>query len=114
MNFRFSVTPRFERSLKKLTKRFPHLKTDLKKAFAEIETEPTTGNVIPDDFNIRKLRVSSTDMQRGKSGGFRLLYKLVTSEDTLTATLLFIYAKSDQEDVSSSLLKTLSDEMDDE
>ncbi len=70
------------------------------------------GDVIPDDFSIRKLRIASSDMQRGKSGGFRLLYKLITDEKTVYAVLLFIYAKTDQDDVPGTFLQTLSDELD--
>lgn len=93
MNFRFKRTARFERGLRKLKKRYPHLTTDLKTAFAAIEANPEIGVVIPDDFAIRKLRVGSTDMQRGKSGGFRLLYKLSYENDYLQAVLLFILRK---------------------
>jgi len=51
-------------------------------------------------------------MQKGKSGGFRLLYKLASEDkDDLSATLLYIYAKSGQSDVSSSFLETLNDDI---
>lgn len=111
MSFRFEVTPRFERSLRKLKKRYPQITADLKSAFAEIETNPHAGVVIPDDFAIRKLRVASSDMQRGKSGGFRLLYKLIDENTTLKAILLFLYAKVDREDVTLALLETLLSEI---
>lgn len=52
-------------------------------------------------------------MQRGKSGGFRLLYKLEnsTGEDYL-AYLLFVYAKADQADVSLKALQDLMQAVD--
>lgn len=77
MSFKFRITKRFERSIKKLKKRYPKIAKDVAKAFEEIETNPEIGVVIPDDFNIRKLRVASTDMKRGKSGGYRLLIQIV-------------------------------------
>lgn len=109
MSFSFRITPRFDRTLRKLKKRFPKIAADLAPALEQIEANPQIGVVIPKDFSIRKLRVVSSDMQRGKSGGFRLLYKLSTEEETddLSATLLYIYAKSDQENVSSTFLETL-------
>ncbi|HEX2620392.1 MAG TPA: hypothetical protein VHL11_09600 [Phototrophicaceae bacterium] len=112
MTFKFVFMPRFDRSVKQLQKRFPHINADIAAALTLIEDNPQSGDVIPHDFNIRKLRVASKDMQRGKSGGFRLLYKLITKEEDLIANLLFIYAKADQEDVSSDLLEQLSDEVD--
>lgn len=76
MTFRFYRTQRFERSVKKLKKHYPKITSDLVPAFQVIESNPQIGMIIPDDFAIRKLRVASSDMKRGKSGGFRLLYKL--------------------------------------
>lgn len=103
--------PRFDRSVKRLKKRFPHINADIANILDLIESNPNAGDVIPDDFNIRKIRVASKDMQRGKSGGFRLLYKLINKEDDLIAHLLYIYAKTDQEDVDSDLLEQLDDEI---
>jgi mRNA-degrading endonuclease RelE of RelBE toxin-antitoxin system len=114
MNFKFKVTPRFERSLRKLKRRYPLIAADLKPTFAEIETNPEVGVVIPDDFAIRKVRVASRDMQRGKSGGFRLLYKLSLEGDYLQAVLLFIYAKTDQENVSMAFLEALLNDLTEE
>lgn len=42
-------------------------------------------------------------MKRGKRGGFRLLYKLSSDAgEIVSATLLFLYAKTDQNDVMTS------------
>lgn len=101
MTCRFVFMPDFERAVKQLKKRFRNLANDLEKALDEIETNPSIGTVIPNDYQVRKLRVASRDMQRGKSGGFRLLYRLASDEaDVYTAYLLFLYAKSDWEDVT--------------
>jgi mRNA-degrading endonuclease RelE of RelBE toxin-antitoxin system len=112
MSFKFFLTSRFDQAVRRLKKRFPKINSDLEKAFSSIEENPEIGLVIPDDFMIRKLRVSSIDMKRGKSGGFRLLYKLIAKEDNeVRAVLLHIYAKSDQADVSSTFLETLESEI---
>jgi len=63
------------------------------------------GAVIPGSGGVRKLRVRSTDLKRGKSGGFRLLY-IVLSDPELICPLL-IYAKSDWEDVTRRELRAL-------
>lgn len=114
MRFSFFRTWRFERCIKHLKKRYPHIANDLVKGFENIERDPEIGSVIPDDFAIRKLRLSSSDMQRGKSGGFRLLYKLrkPTDED-IEVVLLFLYAKSNQADITAAFLETLDDNITD-
>jgi mRNA-degrading endonuclease RelE of RelBE toxin-antitoxin system len=117
MSFKFRVTHRFERGVKKLKRRYPKITKDLAKAFEQIEDKPEIGVVIPNDYSIRKIRVASTDMKRGKSGGFRLLYKLLFDENednTLSATILFIYAKTDQSDVSDTFLELLDEDMDED
>jgi mRNA-degrading endonuclease RelE of RelBE toxin-antitoxin system len=112
MSFRFERTTRFERSVKRLRKRYPRVTADLIKAFEAIEANSSVGVVIPDDYSIRKLRVASSDMQRGKSGGFRLLYKLRFYEnDLIVAVLLYLYAKVDQTDVSIEFLEVLDDDI---
>ncbi len=114
MTSKFVFMPRFERSVKQLKKRYRRIADDLTQALESIEENPSIGNVIPDDYLVRKLRVASRDMQRGKSGGFRLLYKLST-EDTedVIVYLLFVYAKTDQADVTLTQLKSLVDEVPD-
>jgi mRNA-degrading endonuclease RelE of RelBE toxin-antitoxin system len=116
MRFKFAVTSRFDRSIRQLKKRYPKVTNDLLPIMASIEATPTVGVVIPNDYQIRKIRVPSSDMQRGKSGGFRLLYKLTERQeaDELIATLLYLYAKTDQADLSTTFLEMLSQEISDD
>jgi mRNA-degrading endonuclease RelE of RelBE toxin-antitoxin system len=117
MNFRLRVTNRFERSIKNLKRRFPKITGDVAQAMEQLESNPQRGAIIPDDYNIRKMRIASSDMQRGKSGGFRLLYKLSSDdedvnseEDEIVMTLLYIYTKVDQSDVAASFLEVLDED----
>jgi hypothetical protein len=48
------------------------------------------------DAVVLKLRVKNSDIQKGKSGGYRLIYWTVIDEIVL---LLDIYSKSDQSDL---------------
>ncbi|MEO1560674.1 MAG: type II toxin-antitoxin system RelE/ParE family toxin, partial [Cyanobacteria bacterium J06632_19] len=47
---------------------------------------------------IFKLRVSNSDIQKGKSGGYRLIYYLKTSTGIV---LLTIYTKSKKADITA-------------
>jgi mRNA-degrading endonuclease RelE of RelBE toxin-antitoxin system len=60
------------------------------------------GNLIGDqisglDSTIFKVRAKNSDIPTGKSGGYRVIYQVVSPELIL---LLLIYAKSDQADIS--------------
>jgi mRNA-degrading endonuclease RelE of RelBE toxin-antitoxin system len=108
----FVFLPRFDRAVKQLKKQYRQVVDDLTIAFEHIEENPEAGAVIPRDYSVRKLRVSSRDMQRGKSGGFRLLYKLEDRPDEVVMVyILFVYAKSDQVDISLRELQALIRDM---
>lgn len=66
---------------------------DFKKSLVE---NPEQGDIITGTGGIRKTRLKSAS--KGKRGGFRVCYLNV--EDRLILFLLFIYAKSDQENLS--------------
>ena len=68
------------------------------------------GAVIPDSGGIRKLRVTNTDLIKGKSGGYRLLYLLV-EEPKPALFLLSLYAKSDRANITRQELQELLDEL---
>jgi mRNA-degrading endonuclease RelE of RelBE toxin-antitoxin system len=112
---KFVFLPQFEHAVKVLKKQYRKISADLETALGMIEQDPEIGSVIPRDYAVRKVRVASRDMQRGKSGGFRLLYKLeAADEGDFIAYLLFVYAKADQADISlrelGDLLRALDNE----
>jgi mRNA-degrading endonuclease RelE of RelBE toxin-antitoxin system len=49
------------------------------------------------DSIVMKVRVKNSDIQKGKSGGYRLIYWIVSPE---LIVLLDIYSKSDQENIT--------------
>jgi mRNA-degrading endonuclease RelE of RelBE toxin-antitoxin system len=60
------------------------------------------GDVVGDQiagtgYVVFKVRAKNSDIPIGKSGGYRLIYQLVSPE---LISLLLIYAKSDQADVA--------------
>ncbi|MBC7869340.1 MAG: type II toxin-antitoxin system RelE/ParE family toxin [Chitinophagaceae bacterium] len=108
MTCKFVFMPSLDQSIKQLKKRYRNISVDIEKALEAVEANPEIGAVIPDDYMVRKMRVASRDMQRGKQGGFRLLYKLDTLEsEQLVAYLLLIYAKTDREDITRKELEEL-------
>ena len=113
MSYNVVLTPSFKHSVKKLKKRFRHVKDDVSVAVRVLLQTPRLGVVIPGGSGVRKLRVRNTDLGKGKRGGYRLLY-YVEDQPVPTIYLLLLYAKSDREDVTRRNLKQLMDESADE
>lgn len=105
-SYRVVLTSPFKASVRRLQKRFPRIKDDVRVAIQALLQEPQLGVVIPGGSGIRKLRVRSSDMQRGKSGGFRLLY-LLNERSELLIYLVFIYPKSERDDITRKELQDL-------
>jgi mRNA-degrading endonuclease RelE of RelBE toxin-antitoxin system len=78
----------------------------LKRAIKELQTDPKIGKVIPHDDGARKLRLANSSANKGKSGGFRLIYYVQELPKPILWFLL-VYSKNEQEDVGSSELEKL-------
>ena len=64
--------------------------------------DPETGDLIPRTRGLRKVRWKAPG--RGKRGGLRIIYYLVTSEEIF---MLYAYAKNEQEDLTADQSKRL-------
>jgi mRNA-degrading endonuclease RelE of RelBE toxin-antitoxin system len=90
-------TLEFNRKFKALKKRYRKIQSDLQPALQALQAGELLGDQIPGlDAVVLKLRVKNSDIQKGKSGGYRLIYWTVIDEIVL---LLDIYSKSDQSDL---------------
>lgn len=89
----------FKRQLKTLKKKYPHVKDDLLGVIDSfnLRDEISIGR------SIYKIRIPSTDMQKGKSGGFRSYIYLYVKKDLLLP--LCIYPKSETETITDNELK---------
>jgi mRNA-degrading endonuclease RelE of RelBE toxin-antitoxin system len=58
-----------------------------------------------------KVRVKNRDIQKGKSAGYRLIYRV---ESPTSVLLLTIYSKSDRSDITAAELRAIAAEFDDE
>jgi len=97
----FEVAPEFEKSLKRLNKKYPSLKTDYLDFLKELESNPTMGDeIFP---NCRKVRIAIKSKGKGKRGGARVIFYFEIVEDTII--LLFIYDKSEIENVQDVFIE---------
>jgi len=94
----------FLKEVKKLSKKFKFIKSDLKQAIMDIEKKENLG--VPLGYNLYKKRVQNSSIPTGKSGGFRIIiYKQIENK----IVLISIYSKTQKDtladDELSSILK---------
>ncbi len=95
----------FKRRLKKLQKRYRQIKQDIQPLLTELQQGNLIGNQITGVSQIvYKARAKNSDIPTGKSGGYRLIYQVVSNQVIL---LLIIYAKSDQTNISAEEIETI-------
>jgi mRNA-degrading endonuclease RelE of RelBE toxin-antitoxin system len=100
----------FLRNLKDLRKKYRHIEDDVEDFAQSIKNGETPGDRLQGtgDYVMYKARVASRDMQRGKSGGFRVIYYLQTEDKTIAIT---IYAKTERADISTADLMELIEDV---
>jgi mRNA-degrading endonuclease RelE of RelBE toxin-antitoxin system len=99
------VTPEFQRKIRLLSKKYCNIQNDLQPILEKLRLGETLGDRIPHIQSVvYKLRIKNTNIQKGKSGGYRLIYWL---QLTNTIILLDIYTKSEQDNVSVAKIKQI-------
>ena len=107
----FLPTPTFEKQVKKLAKKYPHIKDDLEAFKNDFIAGKIQGDRIPGlKREIYKARWRSTDMRRGKRGGYRIIYHLQPENNVVI--LLIIYAKVTREDISVKEIQDILKQLD--
>ncbi len=95
----------FKSILKQIRKRYPHAGDDLKNGLSLLVTQPSLGRAIEGFGNVRKIRLRNSDVQKGKRGGYRLIY-LEDCKDEFIIPLI-MYSKSQKNDVTVNELRNL-------
>jgi len=92
------VSSDFKRNLRTLAKRYRHIRSDVNPLLTQLEAGECPGDQISGiAYAVFKVRLRNSDAQRGKSGGYRVIYYLKTQTKIILVT---IYSKSDQGDIS--------------
>ena len=104
------VTPDFKKQLRKLEKRYRKIKSDIEPILMQIQMGEIVGERLQGiDAEVFKVRVRNSDTNRGKSGGYRVIYCLKLPE---CVVLLDIYSKSDRDDVEVNIIQDIITEFD--
>ncbi|MFW0717845.1 type II toxin-antitoxin system RelE/ParE family toxin [Pedobacter sp. N23S346] len=103
MSYKVQFIPKFEKELKRLTKKFPSLKSDFSALLQSLKENPNQGTSLGNDCY--KIRIAIASKGKGKSGGARVIscFKIVHG----TVFLLTIFDKSEQENIPNKELKEL-------
>lgn len=103
MSYSVELSANFKKEAKRLSKKYPSLKTELAKLFAELEENPTLGTPLGND--IYKIRLAIASKNKGKSGGARVLSFVKVTQTTV---LLFsIYSKGEIDNFSDKQILEL-------
>jgi len=106
MSFKVLPTPLFERELKKLSKRYSSIKSDLSDTIDSLMKNPNLGESLGN--NCFKVRMAISSKNKGKSGGARIITFLKIVEETIF--LISIYDKSDTDTITDKeLLSRIKD-----
>lgn len=98
-------TPEFKRNIRQLAKKYRRIKGDLEPLFSELGQGQTPGDQIPGvHYEIYKVRVKNSDNNKGKSGGYRVIYQRAENTDIVLVT---IYSKSEQSDITAQEIRDL-------
>ncbi len=96
------LTPEYKQNLRDLFKRFRNIRSDIQPMIEQLQQ----GNILGDriggfgkEYAVYKVRIRNSNIQKGKSAGYRLIYQV---ESPTSILLLTIYCKSDQEDIAAN------------
>ena len=95
----------FKRNLRQLSRRYRSIRQDLEPIVEQLRSGEIIGDQVSGvGHTLYKARVKNSDSQKGKSGGYRIVYYLKTEEHI---TLVTLYSKSYQSDVSAAKLRSI-------
>ena len=97
------LTPYFRKDLKTLAKRYRSVRSDLQPLIERLQAGELPGDRVAGvEVALFKVRLKNSNIQKGKSAGYRVIYYARTQDRVV---LMTIYSKSDRADVSSNELK---------
>ena len=95
----------FKRQVEDLAKRYRKIKSDLTPIIEQIQAGELVGDRISGtDWLVIKVRLKNSDINKGKSAGYRLIYHPLSPTEVI---FLLIYSKSDRSDITTAEIETV-------
>lgn len=99
------ASPIFLKNIRILRKKYPRIQNDMQSVIQQLEQGELLGDQISGvGYPVFKLRVKNSDIQKGKSGGYRLIYYVKTATGIV---LLTVYPKSEQADIDATEIRDI-------
>jgi mRNA-degrading endonuclease RelE of RelBE toxin-antitoxin system len=94
----------YKKDLKKIQKKYKSIEKDLEDLTEKLEAGETPGDRINgNQYEVYKVRVKNSDINKGQSGGYRVIYYTKNIEKVL---LTAIYSKSEQANITNKEIET--------
>lgn len=98
MPTKVDISLTFVKDLKRLAKKYPTVLKQFENLLNQLKADERPGDKIPRvGFDVYKVRLPNPSAQRGKSGGFRVIYYVQVADSLF---LLKVYSKTEQSDIS--------------
>lgn len=99
------ASPTFNRNIRTLAKKYRNIRNDIQPVIEQLERGEYPGDRIPGvEYEVFKLRIRNSDVQKGKSGGYRLIYYVKVETSII---LLTIYTKTEQADIAADEIRSI-------
>ena len=83
-----ALTPHFKRDIRELAKRYRSIRSDLQPLIEQLQAGKIPGDRIAGiKFQVFKVRLKNSNIQKGKSGGYRVIYYLKNKREIILATI---------------------------
>ncbi len=103
-----SFGDQFVKDLKRLKKKYPHIRGDIDDLIESLQSGEMPGDQIQaTGYTAYKVRLRSSDLNKGKSSGYRVIYYIQTLTEV---ALITIYVKSERVDLSAEIIKQFIEE----
>ncbi|MBF0379243.1 MAG: type II toxin-antitoxin system RelE/ParE family toxin [Desulfamplus sp.] len=98
--YKIKFTSLFNQSIKKLSKKYPNIIQDFKPLIEQLKQGNFQGDKLQGFSGLTyKARIASIDQNKGKSGGFRTIYYVITKDKEIF--LMEVYAKAYQDNLTN-------------
>ena len=88
--------------MRELAKSYRSIRTDIQPLIEQLQSGQTPGDrIVGVKYQVFKVRLKNSNIQKGKSSGYRVIYYLKTEQNIILAT---IYSKSNLSDVSNKIV----------
>ncbi len=91
------------KDIRNLKRKYPAVSAEVRKLIFRLEADERPGDKVPGvGYDTYKVRLPNSSAQRGKSGGFRVIYYVRLADYIVLVT---VYSKTEQSDISPDAIR---------